>query len=297
MGKKLFHASHFDHSLRKRSPHRYQRIKEAIQSKKFLIKSHEKQTDPRLFKYWKNRKTLFSKVDDNSVYMTSELWFSVTPEVIAKFLATFVKSCLPNARTILDVFCGGGGNTIQFAKLFPKVYGIDYSVEHLYCTAMNCKAYDVSDRVWLRYGSWNKISEEGSFPKVDCIFGSPPWGGPEYLKKDIFDLENNLLPMGITKLLRSFLDVSSNVILFLPRNSDLQQLSRCTRKVLGAEAKCKVLYVKTNGYMKGMLCMWGEAFTNYKTADNVIELEEKHDIQKEVSHSPENNRFNYDIDG
>lgn len=40
----------------------------------------------------------------------TESWFSVTPEQIAKYIAERCK-----CDTIIDAFCGAGGNAIQFA--------------------------------------------------------------------------------------------------------------------------------------------------------------------------------------
>ena len=44
------------------------------------------------------------------VYVIVEGWFSVTPEKIAEHIA---ERC--RCDTIIDAFCGVGGNTIQFA--------------------------------------------------------------------------------------------------------------------------------------------------------------------------------------
>jgi len=53
--------------------------------------------------------------DDNGVrtfayFLLSEGWFSVTPERIARHIASRCQCDL-----IIDAFCGVGGNTIQFA--------------------------------------------------------------------------------------------------------------------------------------------------------------------------------------
>ena len=49
------------------------------------------------------------------VSLVSEGWFSVTPEKIAQHIA---ERC--QCDTIVDAFCGVGGNTIQFALLCEK---------------------------------------------------------------------------------------------------------------------------------------------------------------------------------
>lgn len=316
MGKKLLHASHFVKSLSKRSPKRYSKLKPIIISDVYKVDPKKPVKAEKLKKYWKNRKHLFSKIDGDHIYMTSELWFSVTPEDIARFLSQFVKACLPQARCILDVFCGGGGNSIQFAKLFPRVIGIDNNMEHLYCTAMNSRAYNVEDHLWLRYGSWSQrfIKKNASWlhkETIDCIFASPPWGGPQYLKANLYDLETMLVPMGITSLLETFKQLSDNIIIFLPRNSNLNQLSQATLKVFGPNAKCKVLYTKQNGFMKGILCMWGEPFLYYQTEDEEVSgIQENNNIinidtdysdnieSKTKSHEPSISGIDlYDING
>lgn len=316
MAKKLFHASHFLKSLSRRSPKRYSKLKPVIKSDIYRVKPGKPLEDQRLKKYWKNRKHLFSKIDGNQIYMTPELWFSVTPEDIARFLSQFIKACLPQARCIMDVFCGGGGNSIQFAKVFPRVIGVDNNLEHLYCTAMNSHAYNVDDHLWLRYGSWSRMFAKRnkswlSKEVIDCIFASPPWGGPQYLKSDLYDLETMLIPMGVTSLLETFKQLSSNIIIFLPKNSNLSQLSQATSRVFGPDVKCKVLYVKQNGFMKGILCMWGDSFMYYQTEDeetrsiqensNVINIDtDQSDSSEPNSKQPQSSISNvdfYDING
>lgn len=288
----LGHFVHLDkHKYRKQR----KELEKLWRDDAFLVNPDTKVADRTIYKYWKNRRTLFSLMGVKRLYLTKELWFSVTPETVAKFVARFIRSCLPEAHTVVDVFCGGGGNSIQLAMYFPKVYGVDCSVEHLYCTYRNAQAYGVEDRIWLKYGDWRKLSRRGRFErvKVDCVFASPPWGGPGYQKEEVFDLETGLAPVGLREMLRGFLRISSNVVLFLPRNSDLAQISRVTRELLGDDARCKVLYVKTGEYMKGILCFWGEPFYNYSQGSeaavgNVHDVGDgKHSNEDGVQHARE----------
>lgn len=43
--------------------------------------------------------------------MITESWYSVTPEIIGRFIADRCSCYL-----LVDPFCGAGGNVIQFAK-------------------------------------------------------------------------------------------------------------------------------------------------------------------------------------
>lgn len=293
MGKKLLHASHFNKSLRKRSPHRYSQIKDLITNDTLRVYSNKRINDASLFKYWRNRKRIFYNIDENNIYMTRELWYSVTPENIAIFVAKFVKACIPEAKYIWDIFCGGGGNTIQFAKRFPHVIGIDANVEHLYCTAMNCQAYGVADKVWLRKLNWGPEAnlKYMNTDKIDLIFASPPWGGPQYLKEKVYDVEKHLLPMGLTELLQTFIKYTNNIILFLPRNSDLNQISRATETVMGSQTRCKILFVKDQGYTKGILCIWGEPLTNYAIEEDDTENTSQEKNSKQDDDNENENGF------
>ena len=78
-------------------------------------------------KLWKYRYDLFSKFDDGIIIESKESWYSVTPEKVAVDIASnILKYCdFDENMIILDGFCGVGGNTIQFAKLFKKVIAID----------------------------------------------------------------------------------------------------------------------------------------------------------------------------
>ncbi|SCV05819.1 LANO_0H15874g1_1 [Lachancea nothofagi CBS 11611] len=240
---KTSELEHFIHMSKHKYKTQRKALKGLFREDSFRIEPNVKMADRSIFKYWKNRMSLFSQMQCKDLYMTRELWYSVTPETVAKFAARFIKSCLPEAQVILDVYCGGGGNTIQLAQYFPKVYGVDNSLEHLYCTYRNAQAYNVEDRIWLKYGDWPTLSRKRRFEKlkIDCVFSSPPWGGPQYLKSQVYDLEAALLPQGLRETLEGFLRVSANVVLFLPRNSDLGQIAQVTRELLGDKAYCKVL--------------------------------------------------------
>ncbi|AET38126.1 RNA methyltransferase Ecym_2393 [Eremothecium cymbalariae DBVPG len=267
-----FHSAvpQFLHLSKKKYREQRKELKKFFKEDSFRIDPNVKISDRSIIKYWIHRRYLFRLIDDGNIYLTQELWYSVTPELVAKFTAEFLRACLPNATTVIDMFCGAGGNTIQFASLFPKVYAVDIKMEHLYCTYKNAQAYGLENKIWLKYADWTKAAQKGQFENipVDCIFASAPWGGPQYLYLPTYDLEKNLRPLPLSELLKTFFKITSNVVLFLPRNSDLSQLSQITLDLLGPEKKCKVLQLKHNGHLKGLLCLWGESFYNYETEDS-----------------------------
>ncbi|KAI3406329.2 tgs1 [Candida oxycetoniae] len=238
-------------------------------------------------KFWNRRYELFSKYDDG-VYLSEELWYSVTPELVAKYTAQlFVKLLPPDAQIGLDVCCGGGGNTIQFARYFNSVGGIDISKTNLYCTEHNCHVYGVEDNVWTLCADWAEITtpkENGdinldwipqdvlnrrgltrtssySEPKeiFDFIFSSPPWGGTNYDKNNfnVFEME----PFNILFLLKTMKQYSENIGLFLPKSSNLIQLSTATKEVYGDFKKCRVVYINSKERTVALLALFGDVFT------------------------------------
>ena len=50
----------------------------------------------------------------------------MTPEIIAEYTAKLAKNC-----SVIDGFCGSGGNVIQFSKYCSEVFAIDIDPKKL----------------------------------------------------------------------------------------------------------------------------------------------------------------------
>ncbi|BGP20626.1 hypothetical protein JCM10213_007162 [Rhodosporidiobolus nylandii] len=137
-----------------------------------------------LEKYWAQRYRLFSLFDEGCE-MDREGWYSVTPENIA---AQIAERC--RCGTIVDAFCGVGGNAIQFAFTCEKVIALDTSPVRLACARRNAEIYGVADRITFVLADWvqwtrdyvardnrGEVEEED---RVEVVFLSPPWGGIDY---------------------------------------------------------------------------------------------------------------------
>lgn len=216
-------------------------------------------------KYWNKRYKLFSKFD-NGVFLTAEMWYSVTPESTAILIARIVKKLVPNCENVLDVCCGGGGNTIQFARYFKSVGGVDINRNNIRCSEHNCKIYGVEKNTWFVQGDWNELSklnqkswvpQEIGTGKFDFVFCSPPWGGPNYKTKDTFDLYE-MEPFDLRSLCRSLAKFSDNYGLFLPRYLDMDQIREVTRE-MGLE-KTRVVCLWQEGRPLGILAIFGPTY-------------------------------------
>ncbi|KAJ3170827.1 Trimethylguanosine synthase [Geranomyces variabilis] len=175
----------------------------------------------RLKKYWIQRYNLFSRFDEG-VMLDEESWyyltrFSITPERLAKHHATRM-AC----DTIIDAFCGAGGNSIQFAMTCKKVIAIDIDPVKLRCARHNAELYGVADKIEFVLGDALEVLARKDL-RADVVFLSPPWGGPKYLKAEVFDF-HTMLPLDGAEMFARASAVTRNVCLYMPRNSDRNQL-------------------------------------------------------------------------
>ncbi|CAK9816789.1 Trimethylguanosine synthase [Anthophora plagiata] len=193
-----------------------QKKKRRKQSKRNISLPIEIDNDKTLMKYWLKRYSLFSKFDQG-IKLDRESWFSVTPEKIAEHIAERCK-----CDTIIDAFCGAGGNAIQFAFTCEKVLAIDIDPVKIQLARNNARIYGVDDRIEFILGDFLKLA-----PKLiaDVVFLSPPWGGPKYVKDETFDLNNIMHPIGGVNVFNIARKITDHVAYFLPKNVDTMQLA------------------------------------------------------------------------
>jgi len=203
--------------------------------------------NPVLSKYWEQRYSLFSKFDEG-IQIDDEGWYSVTPESIAAHIA---QRCA--CDVIVDAFCGIGGNSIQFAmtcnhgmnSLDPfllwhgsyffllfispppplslpaaPVIAIDIDPVKLQCARQNARVYGVEHKIDFLLADFLQVAP---VLKADVVFLSPPWGGPQYLGEEVFDIDKMMTPNGF-EIFRLAEQISSNIAYFIPRNSNINQV-------------------------------------------------------------------------
>ena len=223
----------------------------------------------------------FFSLYDSGIQMDKESWYSVTPEEISQYIS----SIIPNSKnsTILDGFCGCGGNTIYFSKNLKTVYANDLFETKINMTKNNAKIYNCPENIiYLNQDFLNLNSE-----KVDFIFLSPPWGGPEYKKETLYSLKQWITP-DFEKIINKSLSLSKNLIFYLPRNTDLNELAKYlimydknNIKELDNTILFDVRYLNSAGKIKAILILYGEKFNNIKIKlirEQLINLVYKNDI-------------------
>ncbi|XP_063968300.1 trimethylguanosine synthase-like [Lytechinus pictus] len=168
-----------------------------------------------LNKYWAQRYRLFSKFDEG-IKLDAEGWYSVTPERIAEHQAERCRCDL-----IVDAFCGAGGNAIQFAFTCERVIAVDIDPAKIELARHNAAVYGVADRIDFIVGDFFKVADD---LKADVVFLSPPWGGPKYLKSDVFDVFT-MMDIDTAAMFEKARCISENIGFFAPRNTNVDQLA------------------------------------------------------------------------
>ncbi|KIW99059.1 uncharacterized protein Z519_00722 [Cladophialophora bantiana CBS 173.52] len=219
-------------------------------------------------KYWHQGYSIFSKYDDG-IWMTDGSWYEVTHESVANTIAQHMAEAAPAGKSIIfDVMCGVGGNTIAFALSgkWKRVYAIEKDAATLACAKHNAEIYGVADRITWFHGDCFEILGLDESKKANTvealkaiaanygvIFASPPWGGPGYREAEVFDLDV-MQPYSFGYLYESLKKLTPNVVLYLPRTSDLRQIA----KAVGEEKKTQIVHYCTKGSSRALCAYLGD---------------------------------------
>ncbi len=166
-------------------------------------------------KYWDRRYDLFSRFDEG-VQIDEVGLYSTTPEKIALEQAKKM-----NCKTVVDGFCGAGGNAIAFARICDKVFAIEKDKARMEMAHHNARLYGVEDKIVFVLGDF---FVEVPNIKAECIFLDPAWGGPEYKKLEEFKL-SNFSPNG-NKILELSFKHFKKVVLKVPDFFDFNELKK-----------------------------------------------------------------------
>ncbi|XP_021370748.1 trimethylguanosine synthase-like isoform X2 [Mizuhopecten yessoensis] len=201
-------------------------------------------SDLELRKYWAQRYRLFTRFDEG-IKLDREGWFSVTPEKIAEHIADRCR-----CDVVVDAFCGVGGNAIQFAFTCERVIAVDIDPAKVECARHNAAVYGVEDRIEFITSDFLKVAP---LLKADVVFLSPPWGGPDYLNADVFDLES-MMELKASDIFEASKKITNNIAFFVPRNSDFEQLTA----LAGPGGHVEVEQNLLNNKLKTITAYYGE---------------------------------------
>lgn len=89
------------------------------------------------------------------------------------------------------------------------------------CTCMHAAIYGVADKIDFICGDFLELAS-GFCGKVDAVFLSPPWGGPDYSAACVFDISQ--MTVDGERLFRAARSITDAIAMFLPRNVNVAQL-------------------------------------------------------------------------
>ena len=90
--------------------------------------------------------------------------------------------------------------------------------------------------------------------QADVVFLSPPWGGPEYLGQDVFDIQECGGCVDGYQVFRTAKMDTNNIAYFVPRNTNVDQLSSLAGKGDTVELEQNILTRK----FKTLTAYYGE---------------------------------------
>ncbi|KAI1243389.1 hypothetical protein IHE44_0000993 [Lamprotornis superbus] len=188
--------------------------------------------DPELIKYWAQRYRLFSRFDEG-IKLDREGWFSVTPEKIAEHIAIRVSQSF-NCDIIVDAFCGVGGNAIQFALTSKRVIAIDIDPEKLRLARHNAEVYGVAEHIDFLCGDFMALA---AGLRADVVLS----------KK-----------------------ITNNIVYFLPRNADINQVA----SLAGPGGKVEIEQNFLNNKLKTITAYFG-SHVNSSEYSGLLQFKER----------------------
>jgi trimethylguanosine synthase len=208
--------------------------------------------------FWHQRYYYYSRFDEG-IKMDYESWYSVTPEEISIYIARLCKG-----KTVVDAFCGSGGNTIQFSLYCKHVYAIDIDPNKIDISRNNTKVYNCPNNIDFICSDYLKI-DTGAI-KADIIFLSPPWGGVEYKSTATYSLKDWIEP-NIYEIIRVSKQISSNLMFYLPRNTDIQELLGILNDLDLGDTFAEIKLLQSAHKIKAILVCFGDEYNHISVKD------------------------------
>lgn len=141
--------------------------------------------------------------------------YSLTPEELAREHAEM----LAPHGTVIDPFCGCGGDAIAMAQAGLEVYAVDSCPERLALARQNAQAIGVTGRIhFIEDQAERRLPKLAAEHPEAAVYLDPPWGGENWDRdRQVFD---ELVP---AELLRS-ISAAPQVLLKAPRALDPKTL-------------------------------------------------------------------------
>ena len=165
-------------------------------------------------------------------------------------------------------------NDRRLLLIISLVIAIDTSPTRLALARHNAVIYGVADRIefiladYLSFAHSYLNSQPSGQRKIDVIFLSPPWGGPEYLagssgdesaEKDQhpeFGLAS-MQPIHGAELFKLSRKITKNIAYYVPRNTRLEEISELLSPEESKSEKVEVEEEWMSSKLKALTCYFG----------------------------------------
>ena len=139
----------------------------------------------------RSEEELFSRFGQG-ILLDEEGRYSLTPEREAMGIASTLE-----AETVVDAFCGCGGNAIAFARMpgIRKVVAIDSHPGRLRMARANARIYGVENKIDFLCGDALACA-----PPAAAVFADPPWAAGEARLSEIWSWARARYEKGAIKL-------------------------------------------------------------------------------------------------
>ena len=149
-----------------------------------------------------------------------------TPKAVAQYRAKRLK-----CKTLADISCGIGGQTIFFAKECEIVYAVEIDPKKIEYARKNCELHDI-DNVEFICGDALSPDVIEHIPKVDVIFSDPARPAEED-KRKVMSLEP-----GIPNVISAYSDKTNNFVFEAPPQMPPQRIQfDCEREYLSLDGQ------------------------------------------------------------
>jgi len=159
-----------------------------------------------------------------------------TPKAVAQYRAKRLK-----CKTLADISCGIGGQTIFFAKECDLVYAVEIDPKKIEYARKNCELYDL-DNVEFICGDALSPDVIEQIPKVDVIFSDPARPAEEN-KRKVMSLEP-----GIPNVISAYSDKTNNFVFEAPPQMPPERI----------QFDCEREYLSLNGQLNRLTLYFGD---------------------------------------
>jgi len=182
-------------------------------------------------------------------------------------------------KKVLEIGCGIGTDTINFARAGAEVTAVDLSSESLKLAKKRADIFGFSDRINFYEANAEKLSEIIPLQKYDLVYSFGVIHHSPHPEKIIWQIRNNFVQPGSTLKLMVYYRYSWKVFwMMMQEKGQFWKLDKIIAKHSEAQTGCPITYSYTKKTVKDLI---GE---NFDIEENFVEHIFPYQIPKYVKY-------------